>query len=92
MRRGRLPRDSIAFGSGLRARRHELRTAHEPKDVIGLASGVVSVSVHSNYTGNSACALLTNGKIKCLGRNDSGQLGNGSTSDALTLVDVDLCE
>lgn len=27
---------------------------------------------------NHACALLTNGKVYCWGRNDSGQIGNGS--------------
>jgi alpha-tubulin suppressor-like RCC1 family protein len=81
--------DGANGGTGTGA---EEREVVAPKDVIGLSSGVVSVSVHSNYTGNSACALLTTGKVKCWGRNDSGQLGNGSTSDALTPVDVNLCE
>lgn len=81
--------DGANGGTGTGA---EQREVVAPKDVIGLASGVVSVSVHSNYTGNSACALLTTGKVKCWGRNDSGQLGNGSTSDALTPVDVNVCD
>jgi len=36
--------------------------------------------------GDHSCALLTDGSIKCWGKNDFGQLGDGSRTDRLTPV------
>ena len=53
-------------------------------DFPGLSSGVAAVAV-----GNStACAVLTSGALKCWGSNFHGQLGDGTTTDSLTPVQV----
>jgi len=38
--------------------------------------------------GYHSCAVLTDGKVKCWGKNDYGQLGDGATTDRTTPVDV----
>jgi alpha-tubulin suppressor-like RCC1 family protein len=60
-----------------------------PVQVTGL-SGVVQVSVGGGAgTGQaSACALLSDGSIKCWGSNAYGQLGNGTNTNSLSPVTV----
>lgn len=56
-----------------------------PISVSGINSGVLAVAVGDEHT----CTVLTNGNVKCWGRNRFGQLGNGLFSDSVTTpVDV----
>ena len=55
-----------------------------PVEVNGLAVDVQSIEAGAEYT----CALTASGVTMCWGRNDYGQLGDGTTTDRLTPVEV----
>jgi alpha-tubulin suppressor-like RCC1 family protein len=59
-------------------------TRSSPTNVIGLATGVIGVSVGSDHT----CALMAGGTVKCWGNNEYGGLGDGTTTNQLSPVNV----
>ncbi len=61
-----------------------------PVDVIGLGSGVASVSLGADFLQRAhTCAAMVTGGVKCWGSNSYGQLGDGSGIQRLTPVNVE---
>ena len=55
-----------------------------PVQVTGLTSGAIAVATGFGYS----CALNAAGAARCWGHNDTGQLGNGNTTDSSSPVQV----
>lgn len=54
----------------------------DPTPFSGLESGVTAIAYNNGYMSEIFCAIQ-NGALKCMGYNDFGQLGNGSTSTTI---------
>ncbi len=55
-----------------------------PATVSGLNAGVAFITAGRAHT----CALISSGAVQCWGSNDSGELGDGTSTPRTTLVDV----
>ncbi len=57
---------------------------HTPTQATGLSSGVNAIAAGDRHT----CALLDGGAVKCWGDSPDGQVGDGTTEQRLTPVNV----
>lgn len=55
-----------------------------PVDVIGLTTSVLTITAGTWHS----CAVLSTNNVKCWGRNDAGELGNGTATQSTVPVDV----
>lgn len=60
------------------------RAPAAPREPLVLTGGVKELAAGDDHT----CALLANGAVACWGKNDAGQLGDGTTVDAAAPVPV----
>ena len=61
-----------------------IENATTPVDVLGLAGEAIAIAVGDATT----CVLMRSGGVRCWGWNGWGQLGDGSTIDSATPVDI----
>ncbi len=62
-----------------------------PVTVSGISDAKQVVS-NRGYRGDNSCALLNSGKLFCWGRNDYGQIGDGTTDERHSPVEITLGE
>jgi len=58
-----------------------------PTQVNGLTSGIEAIEAGGGFRGH-ACALRTDGTLRCWGDNDGGQVGDGTMDDRLEPVAI----
>lgn len=61
---------------------------YTPVSVIGLTESVVAIDAGHTWTNTATCALTVSGGVKCWGDNQSGQLGDGTTTERHSPVGV----
>jgi alpha-tubulin suppressor-like RCC1 family protein len=62
----------------------------KPVVVSGLGGAVtIAAGGRDTYDGDYTCVVVFGGNVECWGRNESGQLGDGTTSDSLGPVAVE---
>lgn len=78
------PNDDGQLGDG--------STANSEVPVLAQVNGPITQAVtgYSPIAGDFTCALTSSGEVYCWGANDTGQLGNGSSSPSLSPVRVQL--
>ena len=78
--------DVYCWGSGVFGRlgQGSATDASTPTQVVGLPGPATSVALGYDHS----CALLVDGDVWCWGHNNSGQLGDGTTTDRLQPVRV----
>ena len=54
----------------------------------GVTAGDAVISLSASISGHHTCVLSGDGSVRCWGHNDTGQLGDGTTTDRLTPVAV----
>lgn len=75
------------WGAGVYGGLHDDGSTYQsavPLEIVGLSAGVLAIGVGENH----ACAALAAGGVRCWGRNDAGQLGDGTTETSFAPVNV----
>jgi len=55
---------------------------NSPTQTLSLGTGRTAVAIYSGY--KHTCAIIDDGSVSCWGRNNDGQLGDGTTTDRST--------
>ncbi|MCI9858971.1 RCC1 domain-containing protein [Microbacterium proteolyticum] len=82
---GQVNRGGTFYGTGAAGTGTDARTVNPPTQLLKqFPSPIASVAVGKSFS----LALLKNGTVWSVGRNESGQLGDGTTTDRLTWAQI----
>ncbi|HEX9728806.1 MAG TPA: Ig-like domain-containing protein [Gemmatimonadales bacterium] len=79
--------DAYCWGAGTFGQLGDGLSANSPTPV-QVAGGLTFQRIRASHGGSHTCALTTGGVAYCWGRNDQGQLGDGTNGDAALPVRV----